>query len=133
MISQITEVIFIGEYHDITEETLKHYDFDVIINVNHFEIPEIHKLIPESVCYKWCPVPRDKDFKGDLKDAARVLRVLVNLKGFKRILIHCMDGIDRAPFVVALYLCKVAHLSLPQAYSLIKQQRKHIMEHYEWV
>jgi len=138
MINQITKNIAIGEYQDaMNEEALKHYQIDCILNVNEIELKNNLDYEKLDIYYWWHPIPRDRKtqtmetFKKDILTASYEVKYLT--ERYMRILVHCLSGIDRAPLVVARYLEIVAGITIPQAYSLIKQQRKHIMEHYEWI
>ncbi len=133
MINQITKKIMIGEATDVTVENLSRVCFDCVLNVHHEDFKNEKRFCKEhEVMYVWSPVPRlnSHDIPGDLVKAADKLEILC--RHYKRILVHCEAGIDRAPFVVAKYFCNVIDLTLPQAYDIIRQQRKIIMEHYEW-
>jgi protein-tyrosine phosphatase len=137
MINQITKKIALSEAVDVTEENLKRW------NVNDTELPLERKgMEPEPLLcrrlgieyvYRPCAeaVKTMAQFIEDLKQSACCLENLV--KKHQRVLVHCLSGIDRAPLVIAYYLSNVAYLTIPQAYRLIKQQRKCVMEHYEWV
>jgi protein-tyrosine phosphatase len=139
MITFITRKIAIGEYADaMNDEALKSFGIDCILNVNDVEFEAGKKAVERlEMPYFWSPVPRDNcqnndEMKEDFRIAVATLLNVVTW-GYNRILVHCVSGVDRSPLVVALYLCEVADLELPQAYELVKQQRKHIMFHYEWV
>jgi len=72
--------------------------------------------------------------KIELRTAAYMLELLA--KKYKRILVHCTAGMDRAPFVVAYWIHKYNSMELwdfNKSYSFVKEKRPQIIEHYEWV
>jgi hypothetical protein len=138
MINQITGKLAICEATDIIPINISNgaIHYDCVLNVDQIDHPGERELCESlGITYIWQPVPRKRtktnaQFKKDLCIAADMLERISS--HYKRILVHCYAGFDRAPFVVAKYLSSVAALSIPQAYSIIKQQRP-IMEHYEWI
>lgn len=138
MITPITKKIYIGEKGDVTENNIdwlfhnRNIEIDCVLDLT--DIPnekEADLCNTSGVEYIKIPVPSKKQFKQPLAKAATVLEKLV--KQYDHIIVHCDAGIDRAPFVVALYLSNVAHLSLGQAYNIVKANRKETVEHYEWL
>jgi len=116
------------------------------------------------VTYKFEPVPSDgyispnmgiDKLKEGLSFAYYELSGIFFADYQEKVLVHCVDGIDRAPFVVASYLYKdIKHLwedekgitygthgqtthyqfnSLHEAYGFIKTKRPFILEHPEWI
>jgi hypothetical protein len=112
--------------------------------------------VPNYICPKGC-----RDCKSELEhikcglsfaefELSQILFGDLDAKVF----VHCMAGIDRAPFVVAKYLSMNNHppgslsgwsrreknehhnlkykMTLQEAYSEIKKVRPQITEHYEW-
>ena len=51
----------------------------------------------------------------------------------ENVLVFCVAGMDRSPFVVAKYLVDNMSYSWGDAYSLIKKCRPQAIEHYEWI
>lgn len=49
------------------------------------------------------------------------------------LLIHCVGGVDRSPFLLATYLARSRHIDIADAYKIIKKNRSHVVEHLEWV
>ena len=139
MIEQITKKVALCEAQEITAYNLANgtIKFDVILNFHNQEFPGERELCENlHIAYIWQPIPRKRShnteaLKKDLCIAAELLEKLVN--HYDHILVHCEGSIDRAPFVVAKYISNVAFLTMPQAYRIVKQQRKCILEHYEWV
>jgi hypothetical protein len=123
MINQITGKLAICEATDIIPINISNgaIHYDCVLNVDQIDHPGERELCESlGITYIWQPVPRKRT------------KTNAQFSHYKRILVHCYAGFDRAPFVVAKYLSSVAALSIPQAYSIIKQQRP-IMEHYEWI
>lgn len=52
-------------------------------------------------------------------------------RGWK-LFIRCAGGIDRSPFVAALYYAKRHGVSLEEAYRVVKEKRPQTLEHPEW-
>lgn len=132
MITWITDKIAIGEVSDINLDSLVMQEIDCVLNL----------------CIKPDPIP-EYDFGVDFYHVAVGGRqglnpILIELKTagymlnlldqhYKKILVHCVAGIDRSPFVVAKYLVEHGHAkSIGEAYGIIKKKRPFIVEHYEW-
>ena len=140
MISQITRRIFIGEQNDaLNAEALQSHEINCVINLREKSVPEEKTLLRKlGIHYEHVPIPREGTksmvaFKKSLGLATVILDEMLDDDQQHKVLVHCEAGIDRAPFVVALWLFSVGDLELSQAYAIIKQRRKHIMEHYEWL
>ena len=139
MINQITSKIAMCEAQEVTVYNLANgaAKFDCILNLHHQEFTGEKELCANlGIKYIWQPVPRKRShtteaMKKDLRIAADLLEILV--KHYNRIIVHCQGSVDRAPFVVSKYLSNVAYLTMPQAYRIVKQQRKETCEHYEWI
>lgn len=50
-----------------------------------------------------------------------------------KVLVHCIGGIDRSPFIVATIIAKQNDIQLSKAYEIVKKARPIIHEHYEWL
>ncbi len=134
MINQITPRIWIGDQVDaLSEDLLKHYKFNCILNLNDREELDEENLAKKlNINYIVYKIPELKQFKTRLHEAPIILVNLQSTK-YNKILVHCEAGIDRAPFVVALYLSKTKNLPLSKAYNIVKYHRPCVVEHYEWV
>ncbi len=138
MISWITENLAVGELSDIEPENLKAHKIDAILNVmieNRYNVSEL------PICrsgYFNAPVGLfDPDvhlakFQVECNYASNILCILMK-RGYRRILVHCVAGMDRSPFIVAIRLvrdgiCK----SYMDAFELIKKARPIALEHSEW-
>jgi len=154
MITKILEDVFLGEYSDaLNSKALTKEKIDCILSlrgegVEEDSFEEIRICDWLGIHFHRVPVVDIRgigSIKIQLKTATFMLDLLT--KKYKRILVHCTAGIDRAPFVVALYLTqldadlrKATKLDtsdlkfwLEKAYDFIKEKRPQIMRHLEWV
>lgn len=154
MISWITENVAIGEYTDAyNRENLIKEKIDCILSlrgegVEENAFAEIHICNCLGIDFYRVPVTDvrgTKNIKIQLKTAVYMLDLLA--EKYNRILVHCTEGIDRAPFVVALYLTRLnADLAkatklntsdlkfwMAKAYDFIQDKRPQIKRHMEWI
>jgi dual specificity MAP kinase phosphatase len=60
--------------------------------------------------------------------------MLVALTQFDaKILIHCLLGIDRTPFLAMVYVSKKYDMSYKDAYEFVKKKNPHTVFHWDWV
>jgi len=139
MISWITEKVAIGDSLDATnEEALKKEKIDCILNLTIRWCP-MEELLSDKlgITYHHICVGRHQGLepiKMELRTAVFLLDLLSGK--FKKILVHCGAGIDRAPFVVAYWICTQDYRSsafIHRAYKTVKEKRPQIKEHMEWV
>ena len=163
MISWILKKIAIGEYTDaVNTEALIQGKIDCVLSLRGGEA-EDSSIVEESVCHSlriaFFRVPiYDLDYwanheshkgqtnvKIQCKTAVYMLELLA--EKYNRILVHCTAGIDRAPFIVALYMANIelAHQGdyafqnndlkhwMSEAYKVIKEHRPQIIKHLEWI
>jgi len=149
MITWITENVAIGEYSDVfNEELLIKEKIDCILSlrghgIEESSFDEIEKCNWLGIYFYRIPVTDvgKTDVKIQLRTASYMLDLLT--KKYKRILVHCTAGIDRAPFVVAYWMAIKDNLILPRcddyrfwisrAYDFIQEKRPQIIRHMEWV
>ena len=143
MITWITENVAIGEYTDaVNEELLKKEKVDCILSlrgsgVEESSYDEIELCDWLDIHFYRVPIvetEHSKVTKIQLRTAAYMLEQLT--QKYKRILVHCTAGIDRAPFVVAYWMCKENYISMnwiTETYKFIKEKRPQIVEHMEWI
>jgi len=150
MISWITKKVAIGEYNDaVNEELLLTERVDCILNMrggqNESSIVEQTIEMSLGINYFHLKVGSHQGIdpiKIELRTAIYMLGLLT--KRYRRILVHCTSGIDRAPFVVAYWLasqsCKEMQKTgkgcrkcIEGTYHIIRQKRSQIMEHMEWI
>ncbi len=60
-----------------------------------------------------------------------LLVALYNLKA--RVLVHCLEGIDRTPFIVMLYVAEKYNLPYEAAYQVVKERRPQTRFHWKWL
>jgi len=133
MITWITEQIAIGEWLDSHNLPLLVQErIDCVLNLDSRQ--DEYELGMQGIIFCHLKVGDHQGLtiiKIELQSAVYMLKLLV--KQYDRILVHCIAGIDRSPFVVARYLQESDGLELGEAYKLIKEKRPWIAEHYEWV
>ncbi len=60
--------------------------------------------------------------------------LLVALFGLKaKVLVHCLEGIDRTPFIVMLYVAAKYGMDHEDAYYFVQQRRPGTRFHWHWV
>lgn len=162
MITWITENVAIGEYLDVVRiperidavegKLLKVHKVDCVLSLRGSGLEDIdgyneyeRKLCKSNgIDFYRVPIMEDDDkvVKIQLKSAAYMLELLS--QKYKRILVHCTAGIDRAPFVVAYWLAynncvnmewnqKPCKKCIPEWYKEVKHKRPQIIEHMEWI
>ncbi len=65
------------------------------------------------------------------KKITTLLAALASLKA--KVLVHCLEGVDRTPFIVMLYIAQKNSMTLKDAYELVKQKRPKTRFHWNWV
>jgi len=71
--------------------------------------------------------------KGDYQHIAGIICTINNLISEGKILVHCHGGMDRSPFVVALYLHIYKKIPPIEAYELVKKRRPETIIHDDWM
>ena len=126
LMSKITDQIYVGDQQDASNEHLyKMKLFDCIINLNDRESEEELKLVKKyNILYASFNIFREKEkVAGYLWGAVEQGR---------KVLVHCEAGIDRSPFLVALYFSKKNNILLSKAYNIVKYFRPQTFIHLEW-
>ncbi len=60
--------------------------------------------------------------------------MLVAITEYKpKVLVHCLLGIDRTPFVAMVYVSKKYDTSYKDAYEFVKKKHPHTVFHWDWV
>lgn len=90
-------------------------------------------------CFHSQPVPtattnpnEDPWVKG-LYQAIDTVNGILQQTPTAKILVHCIEGVDRSPFIVATIIAQQYHMRLNHAYQIVKHARPIIHEHYEWL
>ena len=66
--------------------------------------------------------------------AKKITILLVALSSLKaKVLVHCLEGIDRTPFIVMLYIAQKNSMTFKDAYELVKQRRPTTRFHWNWL
>jgi predicted protein tyrosine phosphatase len=66
--------------------------------------------------------------------AKKISNLLVALFSLKaKVLVHCLEGVDRTPFIVMLYIAQKYSMNHKDAYHLVKQKRPQTRFHWHWV
>jgi len=147
MITWITENVAIGEYLDtLNRELLKKEKIECVLSVREFSSEkeeEMCNFLDIDYYHVQVGAHQEPDpIKIELRTAAYMLELLS--QKYKRILVHCAAGIDRAPFVVAYWLASTTCLMqewkdlgckkcIGEYYRVVKKKRPQIIEHYEWI
>ena len=158
MITWITENVAIGERADFvfprlgdSQKRFKEAKIDCVLDLTvNNDIVEGIFCDKLGINYYHIPVGRHqglKPIKIELRTAAYMLEQLT--EKYKRILVHCTAGIDRAPFVVAYWIAGYSgygkdinfiyskefnfNFWISKAYELIKEKRSQVIEHMEWI
>jgi predicted protein tyrosine phosphatase len=122
----VDEFIAIGDIIDSNRvDLLRNENVDLIIDVRtafKFRVSILND--PDFIFEQW---PE----KGRLERIVDLLVELSNLKA--RVLIHCVEGVDRTPFVAMLYLAKKRGIDYKQAYDFVKLIRPQTVQHLEWL
>ncbi len=50
-----------------------------------------------------------------------------------KVLVHCLMGIDRTPFVAMVYVSKKYYIPYKEAYELVKKRNTRTVFHWDWV
>jgi protein-tyrosine phosphatase len=66
--------------------------------------------------------------------AKKITILLAALSSLKaKVLVHCLEGIDRTPFIVMLYIAQKYGMAFKDAYALVKKKRSNTRFHWDWV
>jgi protein-tyrosine phosphatase len=115
--SKIIENLFIGNKKD------PHYsNWDLIVNCTpHLPFP--------STCQNTIRIPVEDDpfdsikLFNLIKDTNTLEVIHQNLSNNKKVLVHCQQGVQRSPTVVACYLLKYHNYTKQEAIDFIKLKR----------
>jgi protein-tyrosine phosphatase len=126
MLSEITDLIFIGDSADVQyEKELMDRDVSAVFNV----ASEVHGQYKKLRYYKY-PFTECLTNKKKLKELMKKIRY--QLKRKNKIVVHCYAGIDRAPTIVTCYLIKNG-MNKTDAWRLVKKKRPMACYHGSWI
>ena len=55
------------------------------------------------------------------------------LVGGKKVIVHCADGVDRSPFIVAFFLTIYNQRTMEDAYKIVEKAHPNTVRHMEWL
>ena len=115
----VDDCVAIGNLVDANNvDLLRKEDIDLIIDVRtafDFDFSEMNYTL---ICER----------------AKKITILLVALSSLKaKVLVHCLEGIDRTPFTVMLYIAQKNSMTFKDAYGFVKQRRPNTRFHWEWV
>jgi protein-tyrosine phosphatase len=115
--SEIVAGLFVGDLQDAQR-------FDGVVISVLPDLPEAEP--PHAIHMPFLARGRDSmDETAKLIDAA--------LARGERVLVHCEEGCERAPLVVAWYLRARRGMTLDEAYALLKSRRPIIEDRRRWL
>jgi protein-tyrosine phosphatase len=151
MINQITDQLFLSQVVDV----LGPEPVEALSELQALGITHVVSVCPEpdlirketalfelsNNCFQFYsqPVPTavtrpDEDpwVKGLIQAIDAVNGILQKTPEAK-ILVHCIEGVDRSPFIVASIIAEQYGMQLNEAYGIVRSARPIIREHYEWL
>jgi protein-tyrosine phosphatase len=151
MINQITPQLFLSQVVDVLGlepnqalGNLKKLGITHVVSV----CPEPDLIAKETELFELSnngfhfhsqPVPTatvhpDEDawIKG-LYQAIETVNGILHKTPEAKILVHCIEGKDRSPFIVANIISQQYGIQLNEAYRIVKTARPLVVEHYEWL
>jgi len=87
--------------------------------------------VPECEPRRSIQLPFLANGRATLDSTAALIHAALELK--QRVLVHCEEGSERAPLVVAWYLITRRGMSLDSAYDLLKTRRPIIRDRRKWL
>ncbi|NLF87315.1 dual specificity protein phosphatase family protein [Candidatus Bathyarchaeota archaeon] len=84
--------------------------------------------VPTSTAY-----PNEDPWVKGLNQAIDTVNAILQQTPTARILVHCIEGVDRSPFIIASIIARQYGMQLNEAYHIVKNARPIIREHYEWL
>ena len=87
--------------------------------------------VPECEPGRSIQLPFLANGRATLDSTAALIHAALELK--QRVLVHCEEGSERAPLVVAWYLITRRGMSLDGAYDLLKTRRPIIRDRRKWL
>jgi len=87
--------------------------------------------VPECEPGRSIQLPFLANGRATLDSTAALIHAALELK--QRVLVHCEEGSERAPLVVAWYLITRRGMSLDSAYDLLKTRRPIIRDRRKWL
>jgi len=115
----ITGQIAIGDIDDaLNHEALRTEGITAVLGLNHFP------TFIEGSGFEWRRVELLDGGGNALSDLRRALDTLdAFLLGGHRVLVHCTEGVSRAPFVIACHLAATRRWELDEALTFVTARR----------
>ena len=115
--SEIIPNLFLGDLQDVQK-------FDGIIVSVLSDVPEIEPK-------RSIQIPFLANGRATLDSTAALIDAALGLN--QRILVHCEEGCERAPLVVAWFLRTRRGMTLDEAYALLKERRPIVEDRRRWL
>ena len=115
----VDDCVAIGNLVDANNvDLLKNENIDLIIDVRTAFDLDFSEMSYTLICER----------------AKKITILLTTLSSLRaKVLVHCLEGIDRTPFIVMLYIAQKYNMTYKEAYDLVKQKRPNTRFHWKWV
>jgi predicted protein tyrosine phosphatase len=115
------------------DETIEVGDLVDANNIQLLTKEDIEFIIDAMTLFKSVPLhPLQQEPRIDkILKAADLLIALSSLNA--QVLIHCLMGVDRTPFLARVYISKKHGMPYKDAYSFVKKKRPQTVFHWDWV
>jgi protein-tyrosine phosphatase len=115
--SEIIPNLFVGDLQDAQK-------FEgIIVSV----LPDVPEIEPK----RSIQIPFLANGRATLDSTAALIDAALGLN--QRILVHCEEGCERAPLVVAWFLRTRRGMTLDEAYALLKERRPIVEDRRRWL
>jgi dual specificity MAP kinase phosphatase len=74
--------------------------------------------------FAWVAVPLIDGPGNSIEEVQEAVARLEKLSESHRVMVHCMEGLSRSAFVVACYLARTRHISVPAAIEEVERKRR---------
>lgn len=122
-ISQITDLIFVGNQHSCCQLTINKFNIKGLICIDEYVSESCQDLIPVGVERLELDM-EDRD-EEDLKTRLDTTYSFIDkfVERNEKVLIHCLVGASRSCSLVIGYLCRKYGYNFNQAYELVLEKR----------
>jgi protein-tyrosine phosphatase len=118
--THIYQGLFIGN-----ELNAKNLDELILARIEYIVNVTSHLPLYHNERIKYCRLPADDTCQQNLSDyfdqAYTFIKHAIDNKS--KVLVHCVAGISRSPAIVMSFLMRSAHMSMNDAYELVKSKR----------
>lgn len=114
MINRIIDRLYIGDAESVFK------------NINHFSYVDVRP------CFT---VKHNGDIEVDWDTIPNLISYILRLYvSGRHVCLFCNGGIDRSPFIAALFIYKTYHgMDLHGSYDLVREKNSQTFVHYEWI